>query len=164
MPNLTGSFGLNFNVTQNAFTYNTGSVTQVYSMQTTVMIPSLLTTQVIYSLDGVVGTTPYDLNLNSLGNYTGTGQAVYMIGASSGLLSSKVYGFMVYNASTGANIVVKTSSTSPLFPASERMTIKPSMGMGYVYGNGETTGATTSHISIEGSAQSTQHSVYIIGV
>ena len=164
MPNLTGEYGLNFNITQNAFTYNTGSVTQVYSMQTTVMTPSLLTTQVVYSLDGVVGTTPYALNLNSLSNYTSTGQAVYMIGASSGLLSSKIYSIMVYNNSTGANIIVKTSSTSPLFAANERMTIKPGMGAGYVYGNGETVGATTAQISIEGSAQSTQHSVYIIGV
>jgi len=164
MPNLTGEYGLNFNIVQNAFTYNTGSVTTVYSIQTTVSTPSLLTSQVVYSLDGVVGTTPYALTVNNLQNYTGTGQQVYMIGASSGVISTKLYSVMVYNSSTGANIVVKTSSTSPIFPASERMTIKPGQGMGYVYGNGETVGATTCQISIEGSAQSTQHSVYIIGV
>lgn len=161
---LSGNAGLYFNLSESNIATGTGTVSQTYTVESSVGNITLSTSDVVYTLYGVVGANSYQLNLNSINSISGAGTGIDMrtVRNEYGDYNNIKY-FVVHNTDTTKSLTLKPGATSSYFAASEQITLKPGMGVGLAYGYPETVGATSSVISIVGSAGSTQHEIYILG-
>lgn len=163
MSLLSGQAGLFFNITESATTNVTGAVTQIYQVATTVGSINLTTTDSSLAMYGYVGANSYQLNLRNISNVSGAGTGIAVtVARNQAVLASNIKYVIVHNADSTNNITIKAGATSSFLPAAEQITLKAGQAVGMAYSNSETVGATSSVMSIVGSAASTYHEIFVI--
>lgn len=163
MAILSGTAGLNFNIVESGSTSVTGTITQTYEVSTTIGSVSVTTSNAAVALYGYVGANSYQLNLKNISNVSGAGTGIAVVVSRNQAVAANTLKYIIiHNADSTNNLVVAKGATSSFIAATDQYTLKPGMGLGLAYSNAETVGATSSVMSIVGSAGSTFHEVFCI--
>ena len=162
---LTGEYGIRVNLAQTTGTTTTGTYYQTYQAESSISNPTIIASNKVAGLYGVVGANSAQISLYNLVNVSGSGTGIDIrVDHDQNVSFSSVKQIVIQNQNTGTNnLIVVPGTTSSFLTASERMTIKPGQAMSYVYSNGETAGASTTNIAISASAGSTQFEMFIVG-
>lgn len=160
----TGNAGVLFNITEEAVTTATGTVTQLHEVPTAIGELVIDTDDIVYSVSGSVGTTAFDFNLNSVNNQSGTGYTTSVIRNNDGDFTS-LKQLVIYNTHATQNIILGSSASSNLFTwhsTSDTIVILPGQSMTFTYGT-ELTISTNGQFNLKGSNSTTTFKMWILG-
>lgn len=162
---LTGEYGIRVNLVQTTGTTTTGTYAQTFTAESSISNPTIVASNKVAGLYGVVGANSAQIAVYNLVNVSGAGTGIDIrVDKDQNVSFSNVKQLVFHNQNTGTqNLIIVPGTTSSFLAASERLTLKPGMAMSYVYGNGESAGATTTNIAIFASGGSTQFEMFVVG-
>ncbi len=159
-----GTVGILFDITEDDVTTATGDVTQEHAVPDAIASLSIATTDIVYSISGSVGTTAFDLNLNSLNNASGTGYSYTIIRNNEGDFTT-VKSIVIYNSHASNTLVIGSPASTSLFTwssTSATLSIDANTAMQWAFATAKTIGSN-GKLNIVGSGASTTFLIYLLG-
>lgn len=160
---ITGNAGINFSITETDAAALTGTKTQLHQPADAIRDMTFLTTDLVASWSGYVGTTEANLVLNALANITATGCVIKMVNATAPLASAVAVRMLVfYNKHASQNITIKAAAAGNSFlTASEQITLLPGKAVALVYTTAKAI-STDINIGILGAGALTDIEIYAL--
>lgn len=161
---LTGTAGLDMNLTDTDSDTGTGSVAQIVSTDDEIKSLTVSSSDIVYSITGIVGTTSFDLNLNAVDNQSGTGYSTTVVRNNSGDFTSLKM-LVLYNTHASNSLLIGAPSSNSLLTwnsTSDTLSIPPGGAFAFVFSTALSIGSN-GKIEIFGSSGSTTFKVFIFG-
>ena len=158
-----GNAGVLFNITEEADT-TTGTVIQVQEVPVAIGTLDIDEDDLVFSVDGSVGTTVFTFNLNAIDNQSGTGYSTQVVRNNDGDLSY-LKALVIYNSHASNNLILGSAASANLFTwhsATDSIIIAPGQAQTFIYSSAISVVAAGS-FKLTGSAASTTFQMWILG-
>lgn len=159
-----GTAGLDFTITETDVSVDTGNVTQEHQMPVSVRNLTVDIGDLVYSVSGSVGTTPFDFNVNSVNNQSGSGYETQVIRNNDGDFSNLKM-ISIVNTHPSNNLLIGSPSANSLFTwnsTSDTLVIPPNTGFAFAYGSAKAV-SSNGLLEIVASSADTTFQIFVLG-
>ena len=161
---ISGTAGIDFDLQETANT-DTGSIIQDYDVETDIANLTVSSTDLVYSMSGTIGTTAYDIDLNSIINATGTNYDLNVVRNQEGDYTTLKM-LVIHNTTAVTNTLTFGSpAANSLFTwnsATDGITLDPTTSIAIALPTAKTI-STNGKFNLVGSATGTTFEIYVLG-
>ena len=161
---ISGTVGVNFDVTESDDDLSTGTITQRHTVEDSIKNLLLEIDDVPSSISGSVGTTNFDLDLNDVQDQSGSGFTLSVV-RNQNVDYTSIKSIVIHNKSAVNTLILESPSVNSFFTfimSNDGILIEPDSSMTFVYSTAKVVG-TDGIIRIEASGASTPFEIYILG-
>lgn len=160
---LTGTAGVNFNITTTNTSDNTGTSTILHEPDSAVTSVTYTNSSYSVAYAGQVGTSGTTIDLYAIADANDGTYYMRLDNGTSGISYASILSIVIHNKATSGTITIQPGATNSFLTASEQITLAAGQAIQLVYSTAKTVSNTIRNFKLVGSTTNMNCEVYILG-